>query len=137
METKIQEILKKAEAIVNDSGISEDLRNTGFKEVFRLLISSDSDAKKTPVKTEPESVPAISSKLKGKTRGNAAKLVDELIKEGFFSEKRRDVDCVGQIDLSKGVKIPRNRMATILVRKLRSGVLKRDKTSSGYVYFVN
>lgn len=137
METKIQEILKKAEAIVSDSGISEELRNTGFKEVFRLLITIDSDTKRSPAKTELVSVPTISSKSKGKTRSNAAKLVDELIKEGFFTEKRRDVDCVRQIDFSKGVKIPRNQMATILVRKLRSGVLRRDKTSSGYVYFVN
>ncbi len=134
METKIEDVLKKTETIVNSSGIKEDLRNAAFSEVFRLLMSSDTGAKKVPAKVKSGQVTI--PKPKSKTRGNAAKLIDELINEGFFSEKRRDIDCIEQIDLSKGVKIPRNQMATILVRKLRSGVFKREKTNNGYVYFV-
>lgn len=138
MESKIKEILKKTEIIINESEIGGEFRPVAFKEVFRILLSSKSDNKELPIKIQKtETDIVINSKPRAKSHGSAAKLVDDLIKQGFFSERRRDIDCVEEINLSKGVKIPRNHMATILVRKLRSGTLKREKTSNGYVYFVN
>ncbi|WKZ26096.1 MAG: hypothetical protein QY322_02175 [bacterium] len=134
MEKKIQEALKKAKDIINNSEIGDDLRSAGFREVFRLLISSDVDSGKTQLKTESDSGLAA-PRTKSKARGKVAGIVDELISNGYFAEKRRDIDCIEQINLVKGIKIPRNQMATILVRKLRSGVLKREKITTGYVYF--
>ncbi len=145
METKIKKILLKTQTIINDSGISQEFKQAAFQEVFSVLLE-------TARRFEGKSLSSLPVAAKGKVslppRGkkrvkstprspiSPAKLIDELIKNNFFKEKRKDVDCIKKLDISKGIKIPRNQMASVLVRKLRSGNLKREKTEKGYVYFV-
>lgn len=147
METKIKEILLKTQTIINDSGISQEFKQAAFQEVFRVLLE-------TGVRFEGKSFPSLLADTKeevslplGREKRvkstpsprssiSPAKLIDELIQKKFFSEKRRDIDCIKELTITKGIKVSRKQMATILVRKLRSGSLKREKTEEGYVYFV-
>lgn len=140
METKIKEILLKAQAIINDSGISPEFKQTAFQEVFRVLFKMDSGSSSEslpPLLMSAKKVINSPSEIsrKAKSSISPAKLVDELIKNNFFNEMRKDLDCIKELDISKGIKVPRNQMASILVRKLRSGKLNREKTEEGYVYF--
>lgn len=139
METKIKEILLKAQEIVNESGISEDFKQVAYKEVFRSLCIMGSNQKSEllgEVTEKPDKEGITKFRTNTKLHNNSpSKLIGELIEQGFFTQKRRDIDCIGEIDLSKGIKIPRKQMATILIRKLRNGDLKRERTNDGYVYF--
>lgn len=138
IEEKIKQTLKITESIIIDSGINEQFKQVAFREVFRILFVTEENQNyrllsKNPGNIKKEAV--MNVKTPSKSRSSRAKLVDELIKNNFFIEKRRDIDCINEINLSKGIKIPRNQMATILVRKLRSGSLRREKANEGYVYF--
>ena len=135
MEEKIKEILRKTEIIIINSGINEDFKQVAFKEVFRALFISDKYPKSESAHKFQEDIKK-EKVLKVRSRNGPAKLIDELIEKNFFIQKRKDTDCINEINLSKGIKIPRKHMATILVRKLRSGKLKRERTKDGYVYFI-
>lgn len=140
METKIKKLLFKTQVIINDSAISQEFKQVAFQEVFRVLFKMDGGSSSESLPLLPMSAKKVIKSLskisrKAKSSISPAKLVDELIKNNFFNEMRKDLDCIKELDISKGIKVPRNQMASILVRKLRSGKLNREKTEEGYVYF--
>lgn len=138
MEDKIKKIIKQTESIIAGSELSEEFKQVAFREIFRILwgfeeVSNDHIVKtNNTIKIPPRE---IKQKLSKNPKLNPADLVDKLIGQGFFNERRKDIDCVKELSITKGVKIPRKQIATVLLRKLRSGKVKREKTEEGYVYF--
>lgn len=139
MEDRIKKVIKQAESVITGSEISQEFKQVAFSETFRILwgfeeqISYDhivktNNAVKIPLKE-------IKQKFSKSPKLNPADLVDKLIEQGFFKEKRKDIDCVNELSISKGVKVPRKQIATVLLRKLRSGKIRREKTAEGYFYF--
>lgn len=140
MESKIKKILLRTQIIVNNSGLDKEFKQSAFREVFRVLFKVDEgvSSKSTPslpANTKKKIEPPVQTSRKARSSVSPAKLIDELIENNFFNEMRKDLDCIKELDISKGIKIPRNQMASVLVRKLRSGKLDREKTEEGYAYF--
>jgi len=135
MEDQLKQAIKKAEQIVNDSGIGENIKSTAFNEVFRVLWHNE--VKIYQQNTKPEAVTDIREpKKKAASRTNSPSiLIEKMITEGYFQEKKKDTDCQNHLKIS-GFNIPRKQLATVLLRKVRSSRLKREKTSDeSYVYF--
>lgn len=137
MEDRIKKVMKQTESIIADSAIREEFKQVAFSETFRILWGFEEQTSNQIVKTN-NAVKApleVKQKLSKSSRLNPADLVDKLIDQGFFNQRRKDIDCVNELSISKGVKVPRKQIATVLLRKLRSGKIKREKTAEGYFYF--
>ncbi|GEM_PF-5781673 len=64
-------------------------------------------------------------------------LIDRLIKEDFFNEKRTLQDCQKKVR-EWGYSLSPSDVAVVLLRKIRAGRggLKRESARDGYVYFI-
>jgi aryl-alcohol dehydrogenase-like predicted oxidoreductase len=70
--------------------------------------------------------------------GQMSKIIDKLIREGFFGNpKGQNVEQVLEALQSNGLSLTdkRKNVVSALSRRARDGVLKRDKTSNGWVYW--
>lgn len=70
------------------------------------------------------------------SRKSPLQSVEELIKENYFSDRRKAKDIIPYIKDNKAITITASTLATVLGRLIKNGKLKREKNSDGqYEYF--
>jgi hypothetical protein len=141
--TRCDEILKNGNKVqlsvpgrtVAAEILKELADNSIVKGQVKVSKVSSSTSRKKKVsadqETKKESNEGKTNTKKGQARGNKVSILNELISEGFFNQKKKIYDIVEYCKDNKATTFRTNELSTPLGRLIKNKVLKREKNSEG------